>query len=75
MSSDPAGVPTPASPEEPIAQRVLRQARTGQLDEDRLLPGQDKRERDPIPRLELVDLRRPRRYLRFGHRADGPRVP
>ena len=54
MSSEPAGVPAPPSPEEPLAQRVLRQARTGQLDEDRLLPGQDKRERDLTKKLDLI---------------------
>ena len=54
MSSEPAGVPAPPSPEEPLAQRVLRQARTGQLDEDRLLPGQDKRERDLMKKLDKL---------------------
>ena len=54
MSSEPAGVPAPPSPEEPLAQRVLRQARTGQLDEDRLLPGQDKRERDLTKKLDKL---------------------
>ena len=54
MSSEPAGVPAPPSPEEPLAQRVLRQARTGQLDEDRLLPGKDKRERDLIKKLDKL---------------------
>ena len=54
MSSDPAGIP---SPEEPLAQRVLRQARTGQLDEDRLLPGQDKRERDLTKKLDKLVAR------------------
>ena len=57
MSSEPAGVPAPASPEEPIAPRVLRQARTGQLDEDRLLPGQDKRERDLTKKLDKLAAR------------------
>lgn len=57
MSSDPVGGPAPASPEEPIAQRVLRQARTGQLDEDRLLPGQDKRERDLAKKLDKLTAR------------------
>ena len=54
LSNEPAGVPSPPSPEEPIAQRVLRQARTGQLDEDRLLPGKDKRERDPTKKLDKL---------------------
>ena len=54
MSSEPAGVPAPPSLEEPLAQRVLRQARTGQLDEDRLLPGQDKRERDLTKKLDKL---------------------
>ena len=54
MSSEPAGVPAPPSPEEPLAQRVLRQARTGQLDEDRLLPGKDKRERDLMKKLDKL---------------------
>ena len=57
MSSDPAGVPALASREEPIAQRVLRQARTGQLDEDRLLPGKDKRERDLTKKLDKLAAR------------------
>ena len=57
MSSDPAGVPAPPSPEEPLVQRVLRQARTGQLDEDRLLPGQDKRERDLTKKLDKLAAR------------------
>ena len=35
-------------------QRVLRQARSGQLDEDRLLPGQDKRERDLTKKLDKL---------------------
>ena len=51
---EPAGVPAPPSPEEPLAQRVLRQARTGQLDEDRLLPGKDKRERDLMKKLDKL---------------------
>ena len=55
MSSEPAGVPAPPSPEEPLTQRVLRQARTGQLDEDRLLPGKDKRERDLMKKLNKLD--------------------
>ena len=54
MSNVPAGVPAPPSPEEPLAQRVLRQTRTGQLDEDRLLPGQDKRERDLMKKLDKL---------------------
>ena len=54
MSSEPDGVPSSPSPEEPLAQRVLRQARTGQLDEDRLLPGQDKRERDLTKKLDKL---------------------
>ena len=57
MSSEPAGAPAPPSPEEPLAQRVLRQARTGQLDEDRLLPGQDKRERDLTKKLDKLAAR------------------
>lgn len=57
LSSDPAGGPASASPEEPIPQRVLRQARTGQLDEDRLLPGQDKRERDLTKKLDKLAAR------------------
>ena len=40
--------------EEPLAQRVLRQACSGQLDEDRLLPGQDKRERDLTKKLDKL---------------------
>ena len=54
MSSEPAGVPAPPTPEEPRGERVLRQARTGQLDEDRLLPGQDKRERDLTKKLDKL---------------------
>ena len=44
MSGALAGVPASPSLEEALAQRVLRQARSGQLDENRSLPGQDKRE-------------------------------
>ena len=40
MSSEPADVPSPPSPEEPLAQRVLRQAR--------------KRERDLTERLDKL---------------------
>ena len=54
MSSEPPGVPAPPSPEEQLAQRVLHQARTGQLDEDRLLPGKDKRERDLMKKLDKL---------------------
>ena len=54
MSSEPAGVPAQPTPEEPLGERVLRQARTGQLDEDRLLPGQDKRERDLTKKLDKL---------------------
>jgi hypothetical protein len=54
MSSAPVGVPAAPSLEEPLAQRVLRQARSGQLDEDRLLPGQDKRERDLTKKLDKL---------------------
>ena len=36
---------------------MLRQARTGQLDEDRLLPGQDKRERDLTKKLDKLAAR------------------
>ena len=44
MSGALAGVPASPSLEEALAQRVLRQARSGQLDENRSLLGQDKRE-------------------------------
>ena len=54
MSSAPVCVPAEPSLEEPLAQRVLRQARSGQLDEDRLLPGQDKRERDLAKKLDKL---------------------
>ena len=54
MSSAPVCVPAEPSLEEPLAQRVLRQARSGQLDEDRLLPGQDKRERDLTKKLDKL---------------------
>ena len=54
MSGEPVGVPAPPTPEEPLGERVLRQARTGQLDEDRLLPGQDKRERDLTKKLDKL---------------------
>ena len=54
MSSALTGVPASPSLEEPLAQRVLRQARSGQLDEDRLLPGQDKRERDLTKKLDKL---------------------
>ena len=44
----PAGVITPEFniSEEPLAERVLRQVRSGQLDESRLLPSAEKRARD-----------------------------
>ena len=54
MSSAPVCVPAEPSLEEPLARRVLRQARSGQLDEDRLLPGQDKRERDLTKKLDKL---------------------
>ena len=54
MSSALTGVPAAPSLEEPLTQRVLRQARSGQLDEDRLLPGQDKRERDLTKKLDKL---------------------
>ena len=54
MSSAPVCVPAEPSLEEPLAQRVLRQARSGQRDEDRLLPGQDKRERDLTKKLDKL---------------------
>ena len=54
MSSALTGVPASPSLEEPLAQRVLHQARSGQLDEDRLLPGQDKRERDLTKKLDKL---------------------
>ena len=54
MSSALTGVPASPSLEEPLAQRVLRQARSGQLDEDRLLPAQDKRERDLTKKLDKL---------------------
>ena len=54
MSSALTGVPAAPSLEEPLAQRVLRQAHSGQLDEDRLLPGQDKRERDLTKKLDKL---------------------
>ena len=54
MSSALTGVPASPSLEEPLSQRVLRQARSGQLDEDRLLPGQDKRERDLTKKLDKL---------------------
>ncbi len=69
MSSEPAGVPAPPSPEEPLAQRVLRQARTGQLDEDRLLPGKDKRERHPHdPDARVTKMKDGRTHL--AHKAE-----
>ena len=54
MSSALTGVPAAPSLEEPLTHRVLRQARSGQLDEDRLLPGQDKRERDLTKKLDKL---------------------
>lgn len=48
-------------PEEPLAQRVLRQARTGQLDEERCCRGQDKREREPPTTGELAPFALPGR--------------
>ena len=74
MSSALAGVPASPSLEEALAQRVLRQARSGQLDENRSLPGQDKRETHADLRTELTGNQRtlPRtqllRHLRK-HRA------
>ena len=42
---------------EPLADRVLRQVRTGRLDEARLLPAADKRERDVRKKLDRLALR------------------
>ena len=39
---------------ETVAERVLRQVRTGKLDEDRLLPAADKRTRDVNKRLDKL---------------------
>jgi len=43
---------------ETVAQRVLRQVRTGKLDEDRLLPAADKQTRDVNKRLDKLADRR-----------------
>ena len=43
--------------EEPLAERVLRQVRSGQLDESRLLPSAEKRARDVIKKLDRLAAR------------------
>ena len=43
--------------EEPLAERVLRQVRSGQLDESRLLPSAEKRARDVGKKLDRLALR------------------
>ena len=43
--------------EEPLADRVLRQVRSGKLDEDRLLPSADKRARDVGKKLDRLAAR------------------
>ena len=55
----PAGVITPEFniSEEPLAERVLRQVRSGQLDESRLLPSAEKRARDVGKKLDRLAAR------------------
>ena len=43
--------------EEPLAERVLRQVRSGQLDESRLLPSVEKRARDVVKKLDRLAAR------------------
>ena len=43
--------------EEPLAERVLRQVRSGQLDESRLLPSAEKRARDVVKKLDRLAAR------------------
>ena len=43
--------------EEPLAERVLRQVRSGQLDESRLLPSAEKRARDVVKKLNRLAAR------------------
>ena len=43
--------------EEPLAERVLRQVRSGQLDESRLLPSAEKRARDVGKKLDRLAAR------------------
>ena len=43
--------------EEPLAERVLRQVRSGKLDESRLLPSAEKRARDVVKKLDRLAAR------------------
>ena len=43
--------------EEPLAERVLRQVRSGELDESRLLPSAEKRARDVGKKLDRLASR------------------
>ena len=43
--------------EEPLAERVLRQVRSGKLDESRLLPSVEKRARDVVKKLDRLAAR------------------
>ena len=43
--------------EEPLAERVLRQVRSGELDESRLLPSAEKRARDVGKKLDRLSSR------------------
>ena len=43
--------------EEPLAERVLRQVRSGQLDESRLLPSAETRARDVVKKLHRLAAR------------------
>ena len=57
--------------EEPLAARVLRQVRSGVLDEDRLLPPDDKRRREIEKKLDRLSERSGLVYVRGGASARG----
>ena len=53
--------------EEPLAERVLRQVRSGELDESRLLPSAEKRARDVGKKLDRLSSRQGWYTFMAGH--------
>ena len=51
---EPSGTPPVQSGMEPLSGRVLRQIRSGDIDEERLLPNQEKRRNDIAKKLERM---------------------
>ena len=71
----PSGMEPVPSGMEPLSGRVLRQIRSGDIDEERLLPNQEKRRNDIAKKLERNAPRKRLVRVRASQRAHGRNRP